>query len=373
MTQEERLVKAYIESRDRILKAIENRLRWGKLASQQKIMLDFIDQELEKLNAAAGTFTREAVQQSFLTGAIDAYKVIAPTAAVPAYSAFTGLHKPAIDLLVHNSQNFFTIANNLIARQAKDVIRDMGVRATTHKYAEGLTWQQMKAELQEVLQADGFNRVPYRFTPGTMRADSYAELVARTTTAEATNTGTINQMEEMEEYLVKMTSHSPTCKICAPRQGRVYRLRDFPAGDPRNQFPHISEGMPRWPMYKTVHVNCRHRIVAYVWDQKTDADQQAALQRAGDPFDTDPRSEVKRYDAAQKKLADRLRDRYQWERYKTVLPNDAPTFSGFRAMKQADSERYQELREDYRKAMKYANLQNDAKAKRGYFDYGPVK
>ena len=353
MTWEEQLVKAYTDSRDRLLAAIERRLLWGQNAAQERGMLALIDKELARMNVTTAAWAQGAVQQSFLMGAIDAYKIIAPSAAIPAYGAFAGIHARAIALLVHNTQDFLTIANNVIARQAKDVVRDLGVQAAQRKFGENLTWKQMRADLQKTLLDEGFDRVPYRFTKGSMRADSYAELVARTTTAEATNTGTINQMEEMDEYLVWIPRHNTTCKICAPRQGRVYRLRDFPAGDPRNQFPHISQGLPRWPTYKTVHPNCLCRLLPYVWDQKSDADKQAALQAAGKPFDTDPRSEaeIKRYDAAQKKLAERLRDRYQWEKYKGVLPNDAPTFSGFRAMKAANSERYQELRADYRKAM----------------------
>ena len=60
-----------------------------------------------------------------------------------------------------------------------------------------------------------------------------------------------------------------------------------------------------------------------------------------------------------------MRDRKQWEQFKAVLPDDAPTFSGFRAMKKAKSERYQELQEDYKRAMKFADLRNKAKEKRG--------
>lgn len=354
MTWEEQLVKAYTDSRERLIKTIERRLRWGQSAAQERALLDLVDKELARLNAVTHAWTQAAVQQSFLAGAADAYKIIAPNTAMPSYSAFMGTHQRAIEMLVHNTQEFLTITNNLIARQAADVIRDMGVLTTTHKFAENLTWKQMRAELQKTLEADGFYRVPYRFSRGSMRVDSYADLVARTTTAEATNTGTINQMTEMGEYLVKMTAHNTTCKVCAARQGRVYKLQDFPSGDERNQFPHISMGMPRWPTYKTIHVNCRHRCLPFVWSQKDQKDKDAALGRSGKPFDTDPRSEaeVKRYNAAQQKLAERLADRKQWEKYKAVLPEQAPSFSGFRAMKAAGSERYVELRADYSKVLR---------------------
>lgn len=375
MTWEEKLIKIYTDSRERIMNELRRKLVWGFSTDSERSLLDAVDRELARLNTSTVTWAQAAIQENFLEAAQLAFKTISPTAAMPAYSAFTGLHQRAISMLVHNSQSFFEITNNLIARQAKDRVREIGVAITTRKFGENLTWQQTRKALEADLAEHGFMTVPWRNGKGQMRLDSYSDLVARTTTAEATNTGTINQMQEMGQGLVKISSHNTTCKVCAPRQGRVYRITDFPAGDERNQFPHISKGMPRWPTYKTIHVSCRHRLLPYVWNQKTDSEKQAALQDANKPFDKDPRSEaeINRYNAAQKKLAERLRDRKQWEKIKTVLPKDAPTFSGFRAMKAADSERYQQLQADYRKALKFANLRNDAKAKRGYFDYGPVK
>lgn len=113
--------------------------------------------------------------------------------------------------------------------------------------------------------------------------------------------------------------------------------------------------MPRWPEYKAVHPNCAHRLLPYIWDQKTEQEQKTALKDAQKPFDLDPRGEAERlrYEKVQRENAERLRDRKQWERYKAVLGDEAPkTLSAFRAMKRADSERWQDLTADYRYALK---------------------
>lgn len=351
MTWEEKLIKIYTDSRERVMNELRRKLFWGFSTDSERSLIEAIDRELAQLNKSVTAWSRAAIQENFLDAAQQAFKVISPTAAMPAYSAFAGVHTQAISLLLHNTQNYFMISNNLIARQAKDRVREIGVAITTRKFGENLTWQQTRKALEADLSEHGFFTVPWRNGRGQMRLDSYADLVARTTTAEATNTGTINQMQEMGQGLVKISEHNTTCKVCAPRQGRVYRIMDFPAGDERNQFPHISKGMPRWPTYKTIHVSCRHRLLPYIWSQKTEQEQRAALNDAGKPFAVDPRgeAEIKRYDASQKKLADRLRDRKQWEKYKVVLKDKAPTFSGFRAMKKADSEKYNLLRLDYRR------------------------
>lgn len=353
MTQVERLVRIYLDSRARLLKEIEKRRLWKRNTWHQEEMLRLIDQELRKLNLEAFAWAEEAVETAYMRGARIAWQAArASDRSLKAFGAFGGMHKPAISLLAHNAQEYLHITNSLIARQARDTVRKVGVEVTGRKFAETLTWKETTRLLEQRLSEEGFfARVPWRNGRGSMRLDSYAELVARTTTAEATNTGTINQMAEQGQGLVKMTAHSTTCAVCAPRQGRVYRLEDFPADDPRQAFPHIREGMPRWPTYKTVHPNCAHRLLPFVWSQKTAEEQRRALADAGKPFDLDPRGEAERlrYEKAQKANADRLRDRKQWERYRAVLGKEnTPSFSGFRRMKAAESIAFQRLRWDYR-------------------------
>ncbi len=274
---------------------------------------------------------------------------------------FGGLHKRAIGILAHNTQDFLKITNSLIARQAKDLVREIGVEVTSAKFAENLTVRETTKLMERRLKEENFYTVPWRNGKGSMRLDSYAQLVARTTTAEATNTGTLNQMKEMGYVLVQMTAHNTTCKVCAPRQGRVYRtveLSELPGNDPRRQFPHIREALPRWPEYKTVHPNCAHRITVFIWNQKTKDEQAAALKAANKPFNVDPRGETerKRYEEIQRKNRERLRDRKQWEKYRAVLGNEnVPNLSGFRSMKRSENENWRFLRLDYNRQSELVN------------------
>lgn len=355
MTQVERLAKIYLDSRNRLLKEIEKRVLWGRNTRHQEELLALIDRELKRLNLESYAWAQETIDAAYTRGAKIAYQAAySADRSIRAFSSFGGLHERAITLLAHNTQDYLTITNNLIARQAKDRVREIGVKMTSRKFAEGLTWQETRKGLMSMLQDESFYTVPWRNGRGSMRLDSYAELVARTTTAEATNTGTLNQMDEMGQYTVKMTQHPTTCRVCASRQGRVYRTADasvFPEGDPRRQLPHISQGMPRWPTYKTVHPNCAHRLVPYIWEQKPENAQRADLNKSKEPFELDPRGEAerKRYEKAQRVNAERMRDRKQWEKYQAALGKDnTPTFSGFRAMKRTTSENYLDLLKKYR-------------------------
>lgn len=354
MTQTERLVKIYQDSRKRLLADIGRRRVYGTSTYYQEELIRQIDRELRRLNVDTAAWAQEAIPAAYARGARLAYQAASADTRAIASAAFGGLNTRAVEIMAQNTQDFLQITNSLVARQAQDVVRRVGVEVTAKKFSEMLTVRETTKLLETRLDEEGFfARVPFRDGRGSMRLDSYAELVARTTTAEATNTGTLNMMGEMGQVLVKMTAHNTTCRVCAPRQGRVYRTveaEELPEGDPRRDFPHIREGMPRWPTYKTIHPNCAHRLLPYIWSQKTKEEQDEALTEAKKPFDLDPRGEAERlrYEKAQRENAERLRDRKQWERYKAVLGDDAPkTLSGFRAMKRAGSENYQFMRLDY--------------------------
>lgn len=350
----QRLVQVYVNSRNRLLREFSRLLAQGQDTGRQEQLLAVIAKELRRLNNEAMKWTASEVKAAYLRGMQVVHFIGNGQPSVKTLSAFGGVHREAVKLLQHNAQNFLLLANNIIARQAADTVRKIGVEITKKKFEETLTMRETKKLLMDRLTSEGFYRVPWRNGKGSMRVDSYSELVARTTTAEATNTGTLNQMTELGHNLVEMTAHHTTCKVCAPRQGRVYRLVDaseFPSGDPRQRFPHISEGLPRWPEYKTVHPNCMHRIVPYIWEQKTAEENTQSVEGAKQSFTKDPRSEAERerYERGQKVNADRLRDRKEWEKYRYVLgQKNTPTFSGFRAMKRHNSTNYQELKKLFR-------------------------
>jgi len=361
MTQIERLVKIYLDSMKRLQEEVKRRQAYGTSTYYQEELIRAIDRELKRLNLETNAWADEAVKAAYERGARLAVQAAQTTGSVRPLAAFGGLNVRAAELLAHNTQDFLQITNSLIARQAQDTVRKVGVEVTAKKFAEMLTVRETRKLMETRLMEEGFGaRVPWRNGRGSMRTDSYAELVARTTTAEATNTGCLDQMREQGQVLVKLTAHNTTCKVCAPRQGRVYRTVEadqLPEGDPRREFPHIREGLPRWPTYKTIHPNCAHRVLPYIWTQKTKEEQEDALRQAKKPFNLDPRGEAERlrYEKVQRENAERLRNRKQWERYKAVLGDQAPkTFSGFRAMKRAGSENFRFMSLDYKRQSRLA-------------------
>ena len=158
--------------------------------------------------------------------------------------------------------------------------------------------------------------------------DSYAMMVARSTTREAGNLGRINQLVENGHDLVKITEHYPTCSICAPFQNRVFSI----SGKDK-RFPPLSMAFKNG--YNNIHPNCRHTVIPWIESLHTKEEIAEAIHTSNQPF-TDMRSTGERslYSAQQTQNRQVRQDLYQYERYKARLGADAPkTFSAFRRTK----------------------------------------
>ena len=199
-----------------------------------------------------------------------------------------------------------------------------------------------------------------------MPLKQYAEMVSRSTTAETQNIAKTAQGKAWGYDLVKMTTHSPTCAVCAMYQGRVYattkeagngkyRLKDGTV----LRFPYLYDTAFA-SGYSTIHPNCRHRISLFAIRAYTDEELRHYSNLSMAPFqDTRSDQERKAYSAAVAKRRKLLENRRQCERIKAALPNDAPkSFAGFMRMKNANSETFQNLMRDYRYISRVAKSPN---------------
>jgi predicted nucleotidyltransferase len=176
--------------------------------------------------------------------------------------------------------------------------------------------------------------------------DAYAATVARTTTREATNTATMNQLQYEGYDLVKMSKHNSPCPVCSVYEGRVYSI----SGKNPN-YPALS--IVFHSGHAVIHPNCRHVLAPYIVSLADDPDGDRRFSNR--PFNVDDRSK-KAIEAYNQRQAEQRRiraDRLQFQRHKIVLGEEAPkTLGGFRRMKKANSERWNELQTDYRDALK---------------------
>jgi hypothetical protein len=253
-------------------------------------------------------------------------------------------HQRAINVSVLNATNQLVNANEYIGRKVQDVVRQVSNEAVVNKLTNNWAVDDIKREVHDRLIAQGITGV--RTSNGRMiRLDSYAELVARSTTREATNRGVLTQMESLGLDLVKMSSHATTCKLCSTLQGRVYSI-----SGKDTRFPPLNKAYRG--IYANVHPNCRHVISPYIAKLKSEEELNKDIEFSNRSFNIDERTkqQIDGYNKEQAENAKRNADRHQYERYKIVLGDKAPkSLAGFRRMKKLNSKTYQELVSEYKK------------------------
>ncbi len=230
-----------------------------------------------------------------------------------------------------------------------NALRQSGLKASAVKIASGRTVLDMQKDLLKKLSENGFLTVQYGSGKNAYQVglDTYTAMVARSTTREAGNLARENQLIENGYDLMIMTEHYPTCKYCAELQGRVYSI----SGKDK-RFPSLSKAFPAG--YRNVHPNCRHTVVPWIEKMQSDEEIQKALKRSNQPFEDNRSDNEKKLYSKQQSDNRRMRsDRYQYERYKSRLGNNAPaTFSAFRRIKKANGQKWKDLQKKYKSERK---------------------
>lgn len=337
-----KLASIYRNAQMNLINIIAKTEARGNVATYQKALLTQINEELALLEAQTSEWVNINVPKHYNRGVKEINSALTKIGVdISGANAFAGLHTQAIELLIINANNTLMQANAFVGRMIQDKVRQESLNVVTLGLAQGETVRQMKNNIVNAFVTQGISAI--RKSNGAyINLDAYGELVARSTTREATNRASINQLKGFGYNLVKISSHSTTCPICAPLQGRVYSIDGM---DPR--YPTLEKAFK--PPYANIHVNCRHTVQPYIENLAENPEKDREFSNA--PFDIDPRSKAERdrYNKAQEYNQELRRDRLQYQRYKLELPDEAPkTFSAFRRMKLANSDKYKELVSKYR-------------------------
>jgi hypothetical protein len=247
------------------------------------------------------------------------------------------INTAVVEKLVSNATGRIYEATAFVGRRMADAVRQAGIEAVTQKVMTGSTVKQAKANLIESLKNTGILGVVDK-RGREIKLEDYATMVARTTTREATNQGSIDAVTDLGYDLVRMSQHYSACELCSIYEGRVYSISGA-----STEYPPLDQAFPSG--YTTIHPNCAHVTVPYF--PEFDDDAAATKAYSNRPFDVDPakKASIDAYNKDQAIKAARAEDRREWENSKKVAPKDTPpTFSGYRALKRADNEKYKALR-----------------------------
>ncbi|MEE1075875.1 MAG: phage minor capsid protein [Acutalibacteraceae bacterium] len=389
LTYEQALAKLYTEAEAKLIKIIKRKVRYGNATVYERSLLRQIDEQIEILRKSSDKLVQELVKSNYKKGLDQLLKDISPDKTAPhSYNLMSRLNVNQINIIVDNITQQLNQAIATVGRRCSDYIRQITLEATAKKLTQGQTVRQMQKELEAQLEESNITSISYA-NGAKHNIKDYASMVARTTTAETQNTAQVVQGNAWGYDLVRMTSHYPTCKVCAMYQGRVYALTKEAAngkykdknGKPLG-FAYLYD-TALVDGYNTIHPNCRHRFAilparAYTLDELAEFSRQSMQ-----PFE-DTRSDEERKAYAKEQAIKRKRNesRRQYEKFKSDFPDQAPktfavwqrkrnksrrqyedvkrslpdqapkTFAVWWRMESANSQRYQDLMDDYRTSQK---------------------
>ena len=359
----EELIRIYRKAQARIAQKIiqANKAKDITAVLYQKRLLEQINRELARLQVQTAKWVEKNMPLALRRGVLIADQEIRSQfkrakQTPPVFPGGFGIvDREQVLSLVDATRDTF---NNMIQHtgsQLSNEINESVAEAIREKITTGETLAQAQASIAQKLEQQGIRSVQIirNGRPTNMQLEHYAAMVARSTTAEATNQAVLRRVVQVNGDLVKMTSHFPTCEICFPLQGRVYSITGETPGYPRLETAY-SGG------FANIHPNCKHRILPYIPELKSPAEiakDKAFSDRTFDIDNMDPRAQavynrqLEAYNQGQKKNQAVYFSREQWKRYLARIGGDAPqTFSGFMRIKNADSESWQKLQADFRSA-----------------------
>ena len=347
------LIEIYREAQARLAEIVTGNYGAGTRTYYNSVLKQ-LERLMKELEAETGQYISTEIPRQYKKALDDTYAYFKRNnLQMKRPDMFSHIHSDAVSELAnemryHINQGI-SIAGRRVMRYldtARDnALRQAGLCSAALKAAAGQTVADMQKDLMQRLANDGFLTVQYGTGKRAYQVglDSYAAMVARSTTREAGNLARENQLTENGYDLMIMTEHYPTCEACAVLQGRVYSIsgRD-------KRFPPLSRAFPSG--YRNVHPNCRHVMTYWIEEMQSPEEIRAALARSNASF-TDNRSdeEIALYSKQQADSRRMRADRSQFERYRQRLGEDAPkSFHTFRRIKNADGQKWKDMQSLYR-------------------------
>ena len=222
---------------------------------------------------------------------------------------FAQIHQRAIDVIAQNMFDNLRQATQYAGRRIQDEFRRAGIDTMGEKYTEGLTWREASQRLQQRLISEGLTGFKDKLGRE-WRLDSYAQMVARTTSREIATVATLNTCQEADIDLIQISSHWPTCEICVPLQGKVFSI-----SGKDERYPKLEEEYT-----PPIHPNCLHVTTPYVREFDPQAEQ--TQRYSNTPLDKDTRSKGEKQ--AYKNEMDKVTIARNRKRAREILYSKAP-------------------------------------------------
>jgi len=249
--QAQRLIKLYDEAEKEILKEC-NRLLLKNPESYsmawQKTILQRVQQIRADLLAGSRTWCQEAIPASYMKGV--AWADADPLAGNKVLAGFGQIHQQAAQVLAENTYSRFIGVDQIVGRQVDDLFRSVALENIKGSVIGYETTAKAARRIREDLAERGITG--FRDRAGRdWSLSRYAKVAAQESTNQSFRQGTLNRFQENGHDLVRLSSHSGSCKQCQQFEGRTFSL----SGND-TEYPSLDEARAGG----VFHVGCLHTI-----------------------------------------------------------------------------------------------------------------
>ena len=278
MTREQELYNLYEQGFEKVLALLLQKQKLGKYDEYEKIILFEINKILNNIERETFSYSKKDIPTLYEWNRA----TILASAGVTEITSMIGIDKRAIIELqkVFDGQIFDGI--DQVKKNIHSVVRKM---ALEQKISGGKLKQKVSEAVDFLAKQNIFT---FEDKLGRVYSlDSYATMAIKTIQTAALNSSVFNASLQLKNDLVKMSSHSTSCPICAMYQGRVYSITGKTKGYPALET--INNG--NVVQYKIIHPHCRHRFTVYV----KEFDENAAQMKkdSNKPFEDTRSNELK--------------------------------------------------------------------------------
>jgi hypothetical protein len=343
MTPDEKLRSYYEKAAAEIIERISSATNLASLR-KQKALLKEIASILDELNSNAVDWVEQYVTDAYIEGSGFALTEMQTVGLNPATTLLQPvIHQEAVRALVDDAFGDLLNATSHMDRSLKRTIRSIANEQLRTAVITGQASKKTGKEVTEDLIAKGISAIT-KSDGAQLRAEDYAQLVARTKVREAHTNGSINRYVENGQDLVSIPAHHPTCGVCAPKQGKVYSI-----SGKDERFPALAtiKGGPPF------HPNCTHTLKPFVERLKEADEIRSAMKESNTSVFLDNRTkkQISAYEELQDKNRQRTQIRNQFYRYQARLGDKAPnSLAEFVRVKRKGGERWTELQNLYRQS-----------------------
>ena len=197
---------------------------------------------LDQLAARSRPLEEAAIRASY-RGSVSAVD-----ASINRSKAFSGVHTAAEGVLAANLAARLRHSREFVGRRVDDVFRQAALEEVGISVGAGTGQRELKADLIARLRREGKTGFVDR-RGREWSLDTYAAMVARTTTREASSVGIRNRLIDHGFDLARVSEHRESCPICIPYQGNTYSLTG------------ATEGYEMLEVLPPFHPNCRHVLL----------------------------------------------------------------------------------------------------------------